>query len=630
MKSFSRNLALVIVLINMTLAACSRQEESTPAKQTTATEAHSSVQAASFVLTNGKIYTVNENKPWAEAVAIDGKKIVYVGDNAGAAEHVGEGTEQIDLNGRMVLPGFIESHIHIAMGGATTSGVILEMSDTLDAVLKKVKDYADANPDKKTIFGASYNAFLFDEKGPNKKLLDEIVPDRPVYLMDHTLHSVWVNSKALEVAGITSESSDPNGGQYIRDENGEPSGSVKGGPAHLPILVATEAITAESMRESIPPVLEGLTEFGYTSAMDLGSPIATEAGLQAIVDIDNEGKLPVRVSLTHYINTPALAKTAIEDLEKYAGQFKSEHVWMDSLKITTDSVLENQKAAMLEPYLTTKERGAMMFDQQELQRMVLGVAEKGYNVINHAIGDWAVRENLDAYEAARKASYKKPRLTITHTQMVHPEDRARFGELEVIVQTTGNWAVPNPSYIEHVGKERYETLQFPFRDWLDNGAIVALGSDWPATPGGFEVGVNPFINMQSAMHRVAPAAHIEDLGSINEKLPPPEQVMTLEEAIKGYTINGAKQLGIEDKVGSIEVGKFADIIVLDQNLFEVPKDRIYKTKVLATMMDGIVRHDVVYKLGDSELIDMEELDYEMPTHGVSGYGNSGAGAVHQH
>lgn len=173
-------------------------------------------------------------------------------------------------------------------------------------------------------------------------------------------------------------------------------------------------------------------------------------------------------------------------------------------------------------------------------------------------------------------------------------------------------------------------MQFPFRDWLDSGAIVALGSDWPATPGGFKVGVNPFINMQSAMRRVAPAAHIEDLGSLNEKLPPPKQVMILEEAIKGYTISGAIQLGIEDKVGSIEVGKYADIVVLDQNLFEIPKDQVYKTKVLATMMDGVVRHDVVYDLGDSELIDMEELDYEIPTHGVTGYGNVGDANAHQH
>jgi predicted amidohydrolase YtcJ len=259
---------------------------------------------------------------------------------------------------------------------------------------------------------------------------------------------------------------------------------------------------------------------------------------------------------------------------------------MDTLKITSDSVLENQKAAMLKPYLTTKDRGSLMFNQEALQKMVLGATEKNYNVISHAIGDWAVRENLDAFEAARKAGYNDEVLTVTHTQMVHPNDRPRFGKLNVIVQTTGNWAIPNPTYIEHIGKERYETLQFPFRDWLDSSAIVALGSDWPATPGGFEVGVNPFINMQSAMNRIAPAAHIKDLGSLNENLPSPEQIMTLE--------------------------KLADMILLDQDLFEVPKDQIYKTKVLATMMDGKIWHDMVYELGDSKPADIEDLDVEVP------------------
>lgn len=574
-------------------------------------KASSSTQPAAYVFTNAKVYTVNEKQPWAEAVVIQGNKIVYVGDNAGASAFVGERTEQIDLKGRMVLPGFVESHIHIVMGGATTSGVILAMSDSLERVLKKVKQYANAHPEKKTIFGAQFSSFLFDEKGPNKKLLDEIVPDRPVFLMDQTLHGVWLNSKALEVAGINKDTKDPNGGQYIRDENGEATGAVKGVPAYLPIIEATQAITLEAMRSSIPDVLEGLTEFGFTSAMDLGSPLATEDGFQAVIGMDSEGKLPVRISLTHYINTPVLADSAVETLVNYAGRFKSEHVWVDTLKITTDSVLENQKAALLEPYLSTGDRGSLYFNQEALSKMVLGTSEKGYNVISHAIGDWAVRENLDAFEAARKAGYKEEIFTVTHTQLVDPEDRPRFSKLNVIVQTTGNWAIPNPTYVEHIGKERYETLQFPFRDWLDSGAVVSLGSDWPATPGGFEVGVNPFINMQSAMNRSAPAAHVQDLGSLNETLPPPEDVMTLEEAIKGYTINGAKQLGIADKVGSIEVGKLADMILLDQNLFEIPKDQIYKTKVLATMMDGKIWHDVVYELGDSKPADIADLDVEV-------------------
>jgi predicted amidohydrolase YtcJ len=570
-------------------------------------------EPAGFVLTNGKVYTVNEKQPWAEAVVVKGKKIVYVGDNAGAADFVGEGTEEIDLKGRMVLPGFVESHIHLIGGGAIASGVTIDMVDPLEEVLKKVKEYADAHPEKKTIFGAQYSSYLFDENGPNRKLLDEIVPDRPVFLIDQTVHGVWVNSKTLEVAGITNATKDPNGGQYMRDENGEATGAIKGVPAYLPVLNAIEAVTAETIRGSIPSVIEGLTEFGYTSAMDLGAPFGAEAGYQAVINIDNEGNLPIRISLTYYVNTPALADSAVETLSRYAGRFKSDHVWMDTLKIVSDSVLENQKAALLEPYLTTGDRGSLYFDKEALRKMVFGVAEKGYNVISHAVGDWSIRENLDTFEAARKAGYKDNIFTITHAQMVQPGDRPRFGKLNVFVQTTGNWAVPLEAYPQMLGKERDETLQFPYRDWIDNGAVVALGSDWPATPGGFEIGVNPFIGMQTAMHRAALTDEIaEALGTTKGKvLPPPDQVITLEEAIRGCTINGARQLGIADKVGSIEVGKLADMILLDQSLFEIPKDEIYKTKVLATMMDGKIWHDVVYELGDSNPADIEDLDVEI-------------------
>lgn len=563
--------------------------------------------SADIVCLSGKIYTVNKKQPWAEAVAVKGNKIAYVGDNTGAKAFIGKATEQIDLKDRLMLPGFVESHIHLGMGAGTTSGVILESTDSLDEIIKKVKEYAKANPDKKTIFGASYNAFLFDEKGPKKEILDTIAPDRTVYLMDHTLHSVWVNSKAYEVAGITTDTPNPPGGEYVKNENGELSGSIKGGPAHLPVLVATGAITSEGIMKSLPVLLEGLSEFGFTAAIDMGAPFATEAIFDSYVALDKAGKLPLRLSVTYYINNEELAKDAAEKLEANARRWHTEHVWFDTLKITMDSVIENQKAAMLEPYLSTGDRGLLYLGPEAMGKVVMDTAKRGYGITVHTIGDRAVRETLNAAEALRKAGFKDTRFSTTHSQMVDPVDRPRYKQLNVTAQTTGNWAVPITSYIEHLGQKRNDTVQFPFRSWADDGVTIALGADWPATPGGFEHGVNPFNNMYCAMHRRAPTHLREELGTYDATLPPADQVLTLEECIAAYTIGGARMLGIEDQIGSIEVGKKADLILLSQNLFEIDPEEIPKTKVLGTMFDGKIVHDVLYNIGDSELVDLDEV-----------------------
>ncbi len=568
--------------------------------------------AANFVMTNGKIYTVNEAHPWAEAVAVKGKEIVYVGDNAGAAAFVGKGTEEIDLAGRLMLPGFVESHIHLGMGAGTTSGVIMEATDSLEEVLDKVRVYAEANPDKKTIFGASYSAFIFDATGPTKELLDEIVPDRAVYLMDHTLHAAWVNSKAYEVVGITVDTPNPPGGEYVKNAGGELSGWVKGGPAHLPILVGTNAITQEGIMSSLPNLLEGLSEYGFTTVIDMGAPFATEAIFDAYVGLDNAGELPLRVSATHYINNEKMAEDAAEVLAANAERWRSEHVWFDTLKITIDSVIENQKARMLEPFLTTGDPGDLYLGPEAMKKVVLETAAKGFGVTVHTIGDGAVRAALDAAQALREAGYTDTRYSTTHSQMVDPADRPRYKELDVHVQTTGNWAVFLPAYVDLIGMERTTTLQFPFRSWADDGVTIALGSDWPATPGGFDDGVHAFNNIYTSMHRSAPPGKAAVLGTEEGKvLGPTDQVLTLAEAVKAYTLGGARMLGIEDQVGSIEVGKKADLIVLDQNLFEIEAVAIPNTKVLGTMFDGRIVHDMLYGLGDSDLVDLDDYDAEI-------------------
>jgi hypothetical protein len=424
---------------------------------------------------------------------------------------------------------------------------------------------------------------------------------------------MWANSKALELAGITKATPNPPGGEYVRDSDGNPTGTIKGSPASVPMLRATNVITAADIERSLPKILSGLSEYGFTAAMDFGNPIATEAAAQALVKLDQQGKVPLRLSLLHLVNTPQLAKSAVIDSNTFAKQVRSAHVWVDTLKIIGDSVLENQKAALEQPYLKngktpTSNYGALYFDQPTLLSMMQGVARAGQGTAIHAIGDRTVRTALDAAQAFRRAGDTKTRLIITHAQLVEPDQIKRFAANNVIVQTTGVWMNVQPSYVSLLGQKRNDTLQFPLRSLIDSGAVVALGADWPATPGGFEYGLNPFNNIYTAMHRRPPQKLIAEFGSVNQVLPPAREVLTLAEAIQAYTLNGAKQLGRAHEFGSIEVGKKADLILLSQNLFQIKPEAIPATKVLATMAGGRLVHDVAYGIGDADLTNLERLD----------------------
>jgi len=264
------------------------------------------------------------------------------------------------------------------------------------------------------------------------------------------------------------------------------------------------------------------------------------------------------------------------------------------LKIIGDSVLENQNAAMLEPYRSTGDRGSLYFDQGQLMSMIFPAADRGFHVVIHTIGDRATRAGLDAAQSLRESGRGDTRFALTHVQMVHPDDRDRFAELDVTVQTTGNWAMQQPPYLEHMSREVYDTEQFPLRSWANSGANLALGADWPATPGGFELGVNPFNNIYTAMHRRPPAALVEAMGSTPEPLAPEDQTMTLAEAVEAYTMGSARMLGIDDQVGSIEVGKKADLIVLDRNLLEIDAETLPDTSVLSTIFGG----ETIYTAAD--------------------------------
>ncbi|WP_427969673.1 amidohydrolase [Altererythrobacter sp.] len=546
-------------------------------------------QAADLVIHNADIRTMDDANPEAEAVAITGDTITYVGNDAGVKAYIDDDTRVIDAEDHLLIPGFQETHLHLLVAAATISGLVLQQTDSPEDVARKLGEFAKAHPDRKAIFGSGLNSALIVSGELNRAILDAVVSDRPVVILGETNHNAWVNSKALEVAKITRETKDPDNGTYVRDANGESTGVIQGSPAHLPVIVATNAISSEAIAGAMPEMLNILSSFGFTGAIDMGFPLATEEGYQSLVDLDNEGKLPLRVSLAYFVNSVAAGDKVLATIDDFSKRFKSDHVWLDTVKIVGDGVVENRKAAFLEPYLDTGESGALTLPVDYMNNLVLKSARKGYNVVAHVVGDKGNRAILDAYEAARKAGHKDVNLSTTHSWWVKPEDVPRWQKNNVFVQTTGIWAFTRPSYLEALGKERFETEQFPYRSWEDSGAVVALGADYPATDGGIN-GLNPFNNIYSLLTRKLAPPLIGNVAGTEEQLPPYDQIMTIAEAVEGYTANGARMMGKFDEFGSITVGKKADMIVLSQNLFNIDVSDVPKTMVLMTMMDGKVRY----------------------------------------
>lgn len=539
-----------------------------------------------IAFTNGRFYTVDAAKPWAEVLIANDGLIEALGSTDELANQIAIADEMVELGGKLVLPGFVESHIHLLLGALLQSGMQFSMSDSIEDVCGIVRAYSDENPELPALFGYGYNALMFDERGPSKATLDELNIDRPIILFDHTIHGAWANSKAFMVSSVTAETPDPSSGTYVRDAGGSPSGAIKGSGASVPMMVATNALDPGSLREALTKLSRDLSAYGFTAALDCGNPFVAELALEALAMLVNEGAIPLRLSVTTLTNSPATAPTALANQQRFAELYNSETLWFDTLKIMSDSVIDNQTAAMIEPYATTGEHGSLYFTPEELTATVGAAAKAGQNLIIHALGDRAVHESLNAAQHLRDSGDDHTRVTLTHCEVVQPADIPRFAALDVSVQTTSNWAVYWKGHADHLGQQRNDTQRIPMRSWVDAGVRVALGADWPATPGGWEYGQNPFVNIYTAMHRRLPQHLLEEWGAEDRVLEPQTEVLTLEEAIAGYTVAGAEVLGREAEIGSLEVGKRADFLVLDRDLFAIEPAEIVNAQVDLTVFAG--------------------------------------------
>ena len=589
-------LAAIIVLA-ATLVACSQES----------TEREQAIVAADRILVNADFYTVNETQPWVEAIAITDGRIVYAGDDDGARKFEGENTEIIDLDGRFVLPGFQDAHIHPLEGASleTFFGCRLErLSNEVDNPELWI-DYLSTCDDNERVIefvlgGGHDLSQLVDLGRMPKEILDEAMPGVPVALMEKSSHSFWVSSAALEQAGITKDTPDPQGGIIVRDpDTGEPNGiltdSAGDEMAHF-ALQATPALQ-QARYESLLASQDMMTSVGITSATnarvywDRGNH---EPWLRA----EQEGTLKTRSIMAIW------AYPHMEDdsqLQTIKSMYRDGHYEDGSLlrwsqvKFYSDGVVSNNSGAVIEPYtrfvypsLAKRPRGGNYFTEERLNRYITELERVGFDVHIHALADRAVQESLNAIEYAQTQNPElvgKRRHQLTHLSLVHASDIPRFGELGVVpnIQITygddggeeEEIAEPPPededsggSWISLIANTQAEFS--PLNEIHDAGGRIVISSDWDVSP------MSPLVAVQT---------FVRDWAGDRTK----DEALAF--VLKAHTLNPAWAMQHDEVTGSLEVGKFADLVVLDDNLFEIPTNRIRHTRVASTWLAGQVVYE---------------------------------------
>ncbi len=539
-------------------------------------------QPAEQLLHNARIYTQDPEQPWADTIAIAGDTIVYVGDYAGAKPHLAATTRQTDLGGKLVLPGFIDTHMHVAGTIPYVFAASLGPDMSPDELVAAIAEHAAAYPEQNPVIGSGFLGAVFDEQGPTAADLDRAVPDRPAMIFDEGFHSAWINSKAMELVGLSADSPDPVPGvhYYKRYPDGTPTGWLIEGAAFNWVSEKLGVTTEASLEAGADQFLGTMSAMGITAAFDAGLFDGGEKTLNLFEKLVAEQRLPLRVVGSLYVNTPAKLAAAPADLARMQQRFHSEFFDVRTLKISLDGTVEAQTAFMLEPYVKPAGHEAPpLVPAADALAAVARASADNIDLHLHALGDGAVRLALDAVEAARKAHPETDsRFTVCHLQVVNPADIARFGELEVIAQSTPTWYVYDEIALEFLGEERLQQ-HYPLRSIAAGGARITLGSDYPASWIGLD-GLNPLFNIEMAMTR-RPAGDRDFVPQ-----PPASEVITLEQAIRGYTLDAAWQLRLEDQIGSLQVGKQADLVVLSDNLFEMDPYAIHTARVLTTIVDG--------------------------------------------
>jgi len=536
------------------------------------------VQPANIIVIHGRVYTENTKQPWAQAVAIHGAKIVAVGDDTTIEKMRGMGTKVINAGGKVVLPGFTDCHIHFLDGSLSLGRVNLEGAKGVPDIQEKLRQYAAEHPGDDWILGRGWNYAMFGPEAlPQKKYLDEIFPNRPVFLEGYDGHTYWANSKALALAGITRETPNPPNGIIVRDaQTGEATGALKEAAQGLVAKIIPKPTRAETLL-ALRAGMKWANKNGLTRVHSAGGDFE-------ILDLFNEmrhrGDLSLRMYIAYFLNPPALGRQDLDAIE--AGRKKFHDEWIDAgaVKFMVDGVVESHTAAMLEPYSDDRtSKGKPFWEPASYDAAVAELDKRGLQLFTHAIGDYGVRMALDGYENAERHDHKRDRRPrIEHIETVAAADIPRFGKLGVVASMQPLHSYPDADTLEvwarNAGPDR-ASRAWAWKSIADAGGHLAFGSDWPV------VTLNPWEGIQTAVTRQT-AEGTPAKGFV------PEQRLTVAAGVDAYTLGAAFAGRREKTEGSLEVGKVADLIVISQDIFAINPHKIGATKVLTTILGGRV------------------------------------------
>lgn len=526
---------------------------------------------ADKIILNANIKTMDADTPFATAVAIKNGCIVFVGSDEDARAMADLGTDIIDAKGNMVLPGFQDTHIHIHDTGTDISqSANLYACKTVADIQAALAEFVAENPDCTNVRGLGFDCATFPADMINRSHIDEVISDRPVFLLANDYHNSVINSFACEEFGLIKGTPDPDNGHFVLDDDGEPTGYLYE-DAWFWAVAKLPKYTDEDVSNGLLYGAAHANEHGITGVLDA---MISKRHLRLSKVLEDEGRLNVRIRSTFKIKpTDSDVEAAVENLKDLREKYKSDMLSLHSAKFFLDGVFENKTAALLEPD-SEGDNAPLMFDEDHLKNLIVAFDKEKFQCHLHTIGDKAVRFGLDCIEAARDANGSWDALhQFAHLQLIDPADIPRFAELKVVANYQPLWAVPDGKLEKLLGPERSKTV-YPVNGVIKTGAPYAISSDWGVST------LNPFEIMQVATTRQNP----ED-GPDGQAFYP-EHCITVDEVVRGYTVNAAAGAWRLDKTGSITVGKYADIIMIDQDVYTVSKHALGNTKVLLTLLEG--------------------------------------------